>query len=205
MKCFELRNDRLHIGLRIDEHEGKPRVNITEDSMMYMLLEPDLARFFLHRVAKVAPVNLTHARVSDDHQFLQMKSKNDHKALVLLNIRAGHGGRVTLTSRECKPTEINGQTEYLYESFPPPGIELIGHVREDDVWSEGTPHLELLIAMNEGAQFRVQWSGPYGKRELAWKWDGAWLGQPESFTSPKRQKKENETLRFEPQLEAVAS
>jgi hypothetical protein len=219
MKCFELRDDVLVRGLLIDEAEGSPRINVNASE--YMALEPDLARFFLHRVEKKHPVRLHKTTVTE--KGLGFCGADDHTALVRIDVSAEPNNLVTLTGSSYTEKLIGKEVKRLWFSFPPPGVAVLEEGREIDSetrldesnvgmlaqsWTVGAKRLELVVTMSRGAGFRVHRTGRPKKfrRDLFLEWNGYEMKMRPTKGQPIEERvaqKEERPMRRETLLPAV--
>lgn len=177
MKCYELKEDSLVPGLLIDDELGPPHVRV--DGLNWIPLDrPSVAIYA--EVPKLAPIRAKYMTFTKDNEKLIFSKKVDKTAFVLINVHGGVGGLVTCTACSFSNVEKDGMVvEKGYHMFPPPGVNVLGPVLEDEPnqWELGAPQLVLGMTMIPGASFRVHRTGHLRglRKNMYVSWDGCEL------------------------------
>ena len=163
MRCFELRDDALVDGFAIDVEGGSPRVTVDYSVNSCVALAPEPAQEVL-RCPEPWRGGLRLYRTDVTDEGLNTPKKNDRSALVLLDVRGGYGGLVTLTSGAYEDLlhEKEQRVEKGFRQFPPVGVSIVEDEETPDgiaPWVVGAEHLVLLIVMQHGSCFRVHRTG----------------------------------------------
>lgn len=211
MKCFELLDDDCILGLPVAA-QGFPRVNITSSGEMSWPLIPTSAEHFRQLVDPLKPlVRVGEVLLTGDG--LAPTRRHDRKALMRIDVRAGEGGLVTLTSGSYEDylDEKDDRVEKLFHRFPCKGVNVVTAphpVDGVDVWDDNVTRIELLIVLTHGACFRVHRTGKLNGllRDRFVEWD-AFHGmklRPAVTRWTEGMKEEKTTQRRETLLPAVA-
>jgi hypothetical protein len=141
---------------------------------------------------------------------LGLSRTSDRMAFVRIDVRAGAGGAVTLSSGGYADVFIKEEVQKCFHQFPPVGIRVVGMDRaealdEGEPWTIGASHIEVAVMMVKGACFRVHRTGNLRqlRKDLFVEWNGFKMDVRPRKNTPETSTTKEQPLRKETLLPAI--
>lgn len=158
MHCFEINDQRVVEGLRVQPDPKAPFIEITSDGVHFISIDPKLAELVQRAAANDRrPIRIERLTMSPGGDCFTSGGRED-TALVRIDVSSGKGGLVTLSAANDRGEKLErNRVTKSFGPFPPLGIVVHGpeEAKTHELWTSGAPRLELFVEMAVGASFRI--------------------------------------------------